>query len=501
LKYCRDYDGKRIPISGGKEIEEEFEKDITNNIWLKYFLKITPNLEDDKTWIDFETEILSVIQNMCPAEWLVARSNFEPARIRKTWTREEFEDSEYAVFIDYLLFADEDEEKTIAIDYEHEPPTIDIAGLYFELRKFTRAFELYCCSEINDGCGVTRRYKLNEALLNLSESSSKETDENYIVSFNYTRTFNRFYDFEKDGDSRRYSYVYPHGEACVDVLYEPSYDGLVTSGLVLGTQSFDHDNQDYNISPLFNVFQKHNQQHRYSTLADFQALLVKLRKSAETEKNVNIYILGHSLDVSNHAKLKHLFSENKEATITVFYHDEERFQQYINNITDILGEADVAVRVRFYHQSNPTFGLLIPYWIFEDGRISTDVIENAEMVLQEIIIDYFLNYPLLEELESHTLATNAFVDSVAINEIEKIEMVGVDTIMAKGIGEIDVGIRVRSNGDFRNSDGVVNNEMHSITFDIYLNITERAKNQERYEIDEEKSRVEISGASFHKSSN
>jgi hypothetical protein len=150
LKYCRDYDGKRRPISGGEEINAEFKKEITDNIWLKYFLEITPNLEDDKTWIDFETEILNVIQNICPAEWLAAKSNFGAARRWKSLTRKEFEDSKYSVFIDYFSFADENEEETAAIDYEFEPPTIDIDGLYFKLRKFTRAFELYCCYVIKE---------------------------------------------------------------------------------------------------------------------------------------------------------------------------------------------------------------------------------------------------------------------------------------------------------------------------------------------------------------
>lgn len=499
LKYCHDYDNNHSPISTEKEIEKKFKENIANNMWLEYFRKITLDLHDDKTWIDFETEILEVIYYICYTKWRAEAKN-EPAPPESAmpgWLKR-FKETKHRPFTAcFLLFENEPKENAGQSICNYELPTTYIARIYTDLRKFTRAFELYCCAVINDRCGVIRRYKLNRALLNLPKTLSETASENYIVSFNYTRTFNRFYDVESDGDSCRYSYVYPHGEACIDILYEPSSGDFITSGLVLGTKSFDHDNRNYNIPLEFNVFQKHNQQHRYSTLADFQSLLLKLRKSSETKEDVNIYILGHSLNVSDHAKLKHLLSENKEAKITVFYHDEERFQQYINNITDILGESDVAVRVKFFHQNNPTFGLLTPYWIFEDGRISTDVIENAETVLQEVITDFFRSPPLPEELESHILATNIFVNSVAINKINKIEMVDVNKIRVTGSAEINVETQIVSNSDFNNGNDVVNNKAHFISFDIYLTITERAKNEERYEIDKERSQFKILEASSH----
>jgi polysaccharide pyruvyl transferase WcaK-like protein len=154
------------------------------------------------------------------------------------------------------------------------------------------------------------------------------------------------------------------------------------------------------------MFQKHNQQHRYSTLADFQSLLLKLRESSESgdSKQVNIFVIGHSLDKSDHTKLKHLFTENKNAKITIFYHDEESFQRYINNITEILGESDVAVRVRFYHQNNQPNGLLLPYWCFDDGRISYSIIDLADDQISEILTDYFISNKIpdiLDELSTH----------------------------------------------------------------------------------------------------
>lgn len=153
LKYCRDYDSENMPISNDQAIANEFSESIKDNIWLSYFLKITPNLDEDKTWIDFETEILKVIHGMCPGEWLGGRSQFDAPPTWETLTREEFEDSQFGIFRDYLSFTAEKAENIAAIGYEPDLPKINVEGLYVQLRKFTRAFEIYCCQFINDKCG------------------------------------------------------------------------------------------------------------------------------------------------------------------------------------------------------------------------------------------------------------------------------------------------------------------------------------------------------------
>ncbi len=259
--------------------------------------------------------------------------------------------------------------------------------MVFRTSKFyscTRAFEIYCCLVINEQSGITRHYRLNESLF-VNTDHDKSVATTYVLSFNYTRTFSRFYDDENSGI--RYKYIYPHGEACAEVSYESADMNMPSNGLVLGTHSFDRGEKDKDIPAEFNVFQKHNQQHRYSTLADFQRLLKELRGC---EEKVDIFVVGHSLDESDHAKLKHIFCENKDATITVFYHDEISFEKYINNITKILGEEDVAIRVRFKHQHDHALGMLLPFNIYEDARTSCDIIDEAEIVLSEAISDYFV---------------------------------------------------------------------------------------------------------------
>ena len=344
LKYCRDYQGSG-KISNDVNINEEFADIIADNVWLKHFLAITPNLDDDKTWIDFENEIRKAIIKFHGA--VINADKTSPGRIAAI----EKLKSQHP-FRKFILF-------------KNNQLSEDVSELYKELRRFTRAFEIYCQEKINKST-KNNTFRLNHDIF--SKKSNSEDDETYVVSFNYTRTFERFYDNQQgERTENDYHYVFLHGEA--DVGYENKTENTDSSvvtgitGLVLGTQSFDRNGADKDIPTEFNVFQKHNQHHRYGTLADYQNLLKKLRdfpkRNSAFYKEVNIRIAGHSLDRSDHAKLKHLLMEDKNADIVVYYHNEEAFDKYINNITEILGEEDVAARVQFKYQHDEVFGILL----------------------------------------------------------------------------------------------------------------------------------------------
>ena len=345
LKYCRDYQGSG-KISNDLSINQEFEKIIAENVWLNYFLKITGNLDDDRTWIDFENEIRkAVIQ-------FYRENESRNANRGVSWGKP-VKKLQPNSFFEKFVF------------YKNDHMSRNVTELYKELRLFTRAFEIYCQEKINKSSRVAA-YELNQGIF-LRESGNEKT-ETYIVSFNYTRTFERLYDNQQGQPAENdYHYVFLHGEA--DVGYENKTENADSSviaditGLVLGTQSFNRNDADKDIPTEFNIFQKHNQHHRYSTLADYQNLLKKLRdfpqKISSSYEKVNIRIVGHSLDRSDHAKLKHLLMEYKNADIVVYYHKEEVFEKYINNITEILGEEDVATRVQFKHQHDKVFGILL----------------------------------------------------------------------------------------------------------------------------------------------
>ena len=467
LKYCRDY--KVGSISDDKTVAAEFAELIKDNVWLKFFLDNTPNLDEDRTWIDFENEIYNVIIAICnDGKKADIKSNGDErmAGIKKIQENPHF--GKYVLLLEgrFLSF--------------------DVSAWYSELRNFTRAFEIYCCSIINERSGVTRHYKLNESLFTRTSNGNSDSTT-YILSFNYTRTFSRFYDNGNSGI--KYKYVYPHGEACTEISHESADMNMASNGLVLGTHSFDRSGKDKDIPVDFNVFQKHNQQHRYSTLSDFQQLLKELR---DCEEKIDIYVIGHSLDESDRAKLKHIFCENKEANITVFYYDEVSFDKYINNITAILGEEDIAVRVKFKHQHDHILGMLFPFKVYEDTRASYDVIDEAETVLSEAISDYFINeFPS----EIDELSTHSGIEAVEVENISKIELFEDGTIHASGNGNIECTLQQGSNSDVRKDIGAVWEDSFPFTFTVILDAeydTEKPHN-DRFSISEIQYSIDASG--------
>lgn len=440
LKYCHNYeDGS---ISDDKILVMEFSELIKDNMWLKFFIDSTPDLDEDKTWIDFEHEIYNVITAICNDG---KKANTKSYGIKRMSDIKRLQGNPY--FGKYILIS------------EDRLLSYDVSNWYLDLRNFIRAFEIYCCSIINERSGITRHYKLNESLF-ANTYNGNSTSTTYVLSFNYTRTFSRYYD---NGDSNiKYMYIYPHGEACTEISHETADMNMASNGLVLGTHSFDRNGKDKDIPIDFNVFQKHNQQHRYNTLADFQQLLKELR---ECEERTDIYVIGHSLDESDRAKLKHIFCQNKEANITVFYYDEVSFDKYINNITAILGEEDVAVRVKFKHQHDHVLGILLPFKVYEDSRASYEVIDEPETVLSEAISDCFINeFPY----ELNELSTHSGIESIQVENISKIELFEDGIIHASGNGNIECTLQYGSDADVRNDNGIVWEDSFPFEFTIVL---------------------------------
>ena len=336
LKFCRD-NGDGDVVSEDESVKREFSELIKDNVWLSYFLRNTPNLDEEKTWIDFEVEIRSAIVNIC---------------------KKAFEANKKGVYVSGI----NEEIETIKkeehfgkfVCFENRKLSYNVSEWYKALRDFTRAFEIYCCGKAISEA-ATANFILNKDMLLMNFNEVKV--ETYVVSFNYTRTFEQLYDTKQPRDDKvDFNYVFIHGEASIGYAHlSKDEESPELHGLVLGTHSFDRTAEDKNIPIEFNVFQKHNQQHKYSTLADYQSLLKKLRDCHEP---VYIFVIGHSLDKSDYAKLKHLFCENRTADITVYYHDEVSLEKYITNITEILGEEDVAARLKFRHQHGSTFGIL-----------------------------------------------------------------------------------------------------------------------------------------------
>ena len=58
--------------------------------------------------------------------------------------------------------------------------------------------------------------------------------------------------------------------------------------------------------------------------------------------------------------MKRILDADKNATIKVYYHDEESQERLINNITDIITEEEVMAKVQLIDQEDTKRGILRP---------------------------------------------------------------------------------------------------------------------------------------------
>ena len=327
----------------------DYKHCLATNLWLKHFINRQKKLGD--TWIDLEKEIYNVIKivNSHPiVTYSGTASMFCPQILTINTSDSSFDFYSFNKYNNpYLLKARHSDcdnyeiiEDTSAYRVHFGKPEFFINFLYDQLREFTKAFELYLLNEVTA--------KLDEAQIYSLELIAKHSTV-HVLSFNYTDTCHRLYDCDKNSNSGYKIYPYfVHGKA--------EYDS--NSKLVLGTKSFKASNNPKTISSQFNIFQKHNQRHKYNTIEPYQGLLkgIKLQK----DESVTFYVLGHSLDETDRNILKHVFSANKDAMIRIYYHDEESQERLINNITDIIGEEEVMTRVQLIDQYDTKRGILRP---------------------------------------------------------------------------------------------------------------------------------------------
>lgn len=332
------------------------DDDFRNNLWLKHFMTKQKKLGD--TWIDLETEIYKVIKKINSTDAMSNSgivANLLPKRLTVSKKSMQFDFSNITNFLmqsNYDPVVGEREYVSefytkITDDFHVYLKTSKgfVNFLFDQLRDFTKAFESYLIENIN----------LNSSpyMLNLSSNNTNRPICLNIISFNYTNICEAFYHGKFNNDCEyNIKTVYIHGKANANAD---------ECNLVLGTDSFDRviNKDDKKLSVNLNVFQKHNQRHKYGTIEAYQDFLKKMTDPRQIINPV-FHVIGHSLDKTDHNVLKHIFTANKNSLIYIYYHDEAAQEKLINNITNIIGEAEVMTKVRLIYQHDEKRGLLRP---------------------------------------------------------------------------------------------------------------------------------------------
>ena len=200
-----------------------------------------------------------------------------------------------------------------------------VERLLTDLSRLIRCLEIYLCLCLEQ-IPVHRRLG---AVLDIGAIDK-------VLSFNYTDTFARFY---QPGLCRPPKYCYIHGRAALD-------NTLDDNNMVLGIDEYlDDDARSQEIT--FVHFKKFYQ--RIFKQTDYQ-----YTKWFAEPGPKNLYILGHSLDVTDQDVLQYVITR-EDVTTTIFYHCRENNARQIQNLLQVLGYDDLNALARGRKNSSITF--------------------------------------------------------------------------------------------------------------------------------------------------
>ena len=137
----------------------------------------------------------------------------------------------------------------------------------------------------------------------------KNLNDINLLTFNYTNT---------------YSYIYEN----VNTIHYV-HGSLEDNNIVLGASGEDFENLDY--------FQKYFQRIQKKTGALYKKWIGKAKESY-TDREIHVYIMGHSLGMTDKDILADFFYNNKNVSdITIFYHNIEQTGKEKIKFVELMG--------------------------------------------------------------------------------------------------------------------------------------------------------------------
>lgn len=266
------------------------------NKWISYFQSVQNDSRRriGNNWVDFESEIANIIQK------------FENFILN-------FEDLPYGTSIKL----DRDMSYFVS-DYHHCTDKLliqkDIPDMNWDLKMLTLAFEFYLVEEVKK-----LEIKPNPTIQSLENVSA-------VISYNYTNIWNKIYD--TDGSIKPY---FIHGE-------------LGKHNLVLGIGETLSDDLKNKLTVCAS-FKKFFQSVKYRLGNQYRNI------GRDREGKILIWhvvIYGHSLDSTDSDSLQWLLknrklndSEVSIRRITIYYCDEDSYNQQIANVIQIIGKEEL----------------------------------------------------------------------------------------------------------------------------------------------------------------
>lgn len=332
IKRCIDRYGTHFDAALDPVLVQHSVDIISDNMWFNYFLEC---FDMNGEWVDFEREIGRVINafelllrdTTCAPPSGCFNRGYNPNAI-SAWNI----CSKFPFFFDEDGVDDGKEDVNIAIIYERfviEKPQLSnqyvldcqeiVKELFISLTDLSLRLELY----LEDFVDAPVRNMASKGVFNGDEFlATNEWYDTHIVSFNYTHTL--------DAITRKWAeknhkipVCYIHGE-------------LRKNNVVLGVNSDQRDEHD-ELELTFLVFKKYFQRVYNGTDTDYLRLLTKIEEK-DSFKNYTLYVIGHSLDVTDTEVIRECFKN--AGRIIVFNYNLNDVEQHIRNLVTIFGKKE-----------------------------------------------------------------------------------------------------------------------------------------------------------------
>lgn len=283
---------------------QELNVCIQENIWYTYFEKIKGKIQGDN-WIDFESEISEVI------EYLDRKID----RLEKKYKRSDF-------------INDRDPRGKITSFFVTIFPDqlLNLSGreirerCFNDLETLTRALEIYLSSFVE---------KIDCDELNIIS----EIQPDYVLSFNYTDTYERIYGIKE----KKSEIFYIHGKCNAG-------NPMKENNMVLGIDEY-LEGKDKDIHTNFSIFKKFVQRIRKKTGAGIYTILDAIKYLHRTfSYESTVYVFGHSLDKTDKDILSQLLG-HKTTAVKVYCKDKGSEGELIAKMIQLIGQDNLVDKV------------------------------------------------------------------------------------------------------------------------------------------------------------
>lgn len=346
--------------------KKDWEHLINDNIWIEYFLSIFADRQSNGKdgWIDFECDISEVIQSLdANMHGLNQMYNIEDIvhNLSNNFLKEIY--SDYIDALQPINPADNGSLEGISFKKIRD-------RLLNDLNKLIRAFEIYLTEYVEKiDCKLVSP-DIQGIMPKESMRYRSGYNELYVLSFNYTNTYQRIYIDKAHAQIYTKKIDYIHGKADFNNTIE-------SNNMVLGIDEY-LSKKRRNKEVEFIAFKKFYQRIHKQTGCEYREWINKIIQGNKTYKEnlrlckldfernrgmgdegyqtkmnlknlegnppkYNLYFFGHSLDITDKDILRDLIlTENVHTTI--FYHNKDAMGQQIANLVKVIGQEELIRR-------------------------------------------------------------------------------------------------------------------------------------------------------------